>query len=196
MRAIERFVPERYNSYTLSAFLAQSSPQEPETSRVFRNWGNHIEGDFRMFHRLHSRLTSDSQGSALVETAISLPVILLLMTGIFSFSVALHQKLTLAEAVSNGGRVLGSERGDTDPCAAATSAIYAAAPILSQSNMTISYTLNGVPVGSGVTSCSGTQNMVAGQPAMVSVTYPVSISVYGESFGTFPLTTQIIEVIQ
>lgn len=141
-------------------------------------------------------LAKNTQGSALVETAICLPVVLFLMTGIFSFSVALHQKLTLTEAVSNGGRVLGSERGDTDPCSKATSAIYAAAPTLSQSNMTISYTLNGVAVGSGVTSCSGTQNMVAGQPAMVTVTYPVSISVYSQSFGTFPLTTQITEIIQ
>lgn len=147
-----------------------------------------------MLSRFCSQLTRDSQGSALVETAVSLPVILFLMTGIFSFSVALHQKLTLSEAVSNGGRVLAVERGDTDPCSAATSAIYAAAPALSQSNMTISYTLNGVAQTG--TSCSGTSNMVSGQPAEISVTYPVSISAFGENFGSFPLTTQITELVQ
>jgi Flp pilus assembly protein TadG len=150
----------------------------------------------RMLNRLYSSLSRDVHGSSLVETAVALPVILLLMTGIFSFSIALHQKLTLAEAVSNGGRVLASERGDTDPCAKTTSAIYAAAPTLSQSNMTLTYTLNGVSEGTGTTSCSGTTNMVAGGNAEIVATYPISISVYGKSFGSFPLTTQITEVVQ
>jgi Flp pilus assembly protein TadG len=149
-----------------------------------------------MLNRFYSAIARDMRGSAIVETAVALPVILLLMTGIFSFSIALHQKLTLAEAVSNGGRVLAAERGDTDPCKTTTTAIYAAAPTLSKSNMTISYTLNGVAVGSGVTTCSGTTNMVAGQSAEIVATYPISISVYGKSFGSFPLTTQITEVVQ
>jgi len=149
-----------------------------------------------MSDRFYSAVVDDAQGGAIVETAITLPIILLLLTGIFSFSMALHEKLTLAEAVSNGGRVLASERGDTDPCSTTTNAIYAAAPSLSQSNMTISYTLNGVAVGSGVTSCSGTTNMVSGQSAEITATYPVSISVYGKSFGSFPLTTQITETVQ
>lgn len=149
-----------------------------------------------MFNRIYSTISRDDLGSAIVETAVALPIILLLMTGIFSFSIALHQKLTLAEAISNGGRVLAAERGDTDPCKVTTSAIYSAAPTLAQSNMTISYTLNGVAVGNGVTTCSGTTNMVAGQPAAITATYPISISVYGKSFGSFPLTTQITEVVQ
>lgn len=149
-----------------------------------------------MLNRLSSALHNDAQGSAIVETAVALPVILLLMTGIFSFSIALHQKLTLAEAISNGGRVLAAERGDTDPCKTTTAAIYAAAPTLSQSNLTLSYNLNGVPVGAGVTTCSGTTNMVAGGSAEITATYPISISVYGKSFGSFPLTTQITEIVQ
>lgn len=149
-----------------------------------------------MLNRFYFSVFRNVQGGALVETAVSLPVVLLLMTGIFSFSIALHQKLTLAEAVSSGGRVLAAERGDTDPCLTATNSIYAAAPTLTRSNMTISYTLNGVAVGSGVTTCSGTQNMVSGQPAEITVSYPISIGVYGKSFGSFPLTTQITEVVQ
>ena len=149
-----------------------------------------------MLNRLSSALHNDAQGSAIVETAVALPVILLLMTGIFSFSIALHQKLTLAEAISNGGRVLAAERGDTDPCKTTTAAIYAAAPTLSQSNLTLSYTLNGVAVGTGTTTCSGTTNMVAGGSAEITASYPISISVYGKSFGSFPLTTQITEIVQ
>ena len=138
----------------------------------------------------------DTQGGALVETAVSLPLVLLLMTGIFSFSVALHQKMELAEAISAGGRVLAVERGDTDPCATTTAAITAASPTLSPSNITISYVLNGVSVGSGVTTCAGTSNMVSGGPAQIIATYPTTIGVFGTNWGTFNLGSQITEVVQ
>lgn len=146
--------------------------------------------------RISSRLHFETQGGALVEFSVTLPVILLLMTGIFSFSMALYQKLQMAEAVSAAGRVLAVDRGDTDPCKTTAAALYAAAPLLSKSNMTISFTLNGVPVGSGVTTCSGTTNMISGQPAQIVATYPVGVGVYGKNFGTFNLGTQITEVVQ
>ncbi|MGC1424333.1 MAG: TadE/TadG family type IV pilus assembly protein [Terracidiphilus sp.] len=149
-----------------------------------------------IFKRMGSAFARDVQGGALVEMAVSMPVILLLMTGIFSFSIALHQKLALAEAVSAGGRVLAVERGDTDPCKATTNAIYAAAPTLSQSNMTINYVLNGVAVGSGVTTCASTPNLVTGGTAQITATYPTSVSVFGRNLGTFNLATTITEVVQ
>lgn len=146
--------------------------------------------------RIRSAFIHDSRGGALVETAVAMPVILLMMTGIFSFSIALHQKLALAEAVSAGGRVLAVEKGDTDPCDTTAKAIYAAAPTLSKSNLTISFVLNGVPVGSGVTTCAGTTNMNSGNPAQIIASYPTSISVFGKNLGTFNLGTQITEVVQ
>jgi Flp pilus assembly protein TadG len=149
-----------------------------------------------VFKRMSSAFAQDAQGSALVEMAVSMPMILLLMTGIFSFSIALHQKLALAEAVSAGGRVIAVERGDTDPCGTTTKAIYAAAPTLSQSKMTIDYVLNGVDLGTGVTTCANTQNLVTGGNAQITATYPTNISVFGKNLGTFNLTTNITEVVQ
>jgi len=149
-----------------------------------------------MLQKIRAIFVSDTQGGALVEIAVTLPMVLLLMTGIFSFSIALYQKLQLAEAISNGGRVLAVDRGDTNPCQTTTAAIYAAAPGLTQSNLTISYTLNGVPVGTGVTTCAGTTNMVSGQPAQIVATYPISVGVYGKNWGSFTLSTQITEVVQ
>src|SRR5664279_4854272 len=67
-------------------------------------------------------------GGALVEMALVMPIMLAMLTGIFSFSVVLYQKLQLGEAVSNAGRVMALERGDTDPCLTTANAIYAAAP--------------------------------------------------------------------
>ena len=153
--------------------------------------------DVRSIGKLFRKaLTTSEHGSAIAETAVAMPIILLVMTGIFSFSVALHQKLALAEAVSAGGRVLAVERGDTDPCKKATDAIYAAAPTLSRSNMTISYVLNGVAVGSGVTSCPNNSNMVATGAAQITATYPIAVSIYGKSFGNLSLQTQLSEAIQ
>ena len=149
-----------------------------------------------MLEKIRAIFVSDTEGGALVEIAVTLPMVLLLMTGIFSFSIALYQKLQLAEAISNGGRVLAVDRGDTNPCQTTTAAIYAAAPGLAQSNLTISYTLNGVPVGTGVTTCAGTTNMVSGQPAQIVATYPIGVGVYGKSWGSFTLSTQITEVVQ
>ena len=99
-------------------------------------------------HRLFAR---GEQGSALVEMALVMPVMLMMLTGIFSFSVVLYQKLQLGEAVSNAGRVMALERGDTDPCATTASAIYAAAPALAKANLTLTFTLGGTNTSGTVT---------------------------------------------
>jgi Flp pilus assembly protein TadG len=146
--------------------------------------------------RIRSAFVHNDQGGALVETAVTMPIILLVMTGIFSFSIALHQKLALAEAISAGGRTLAVARGETDPCQKATDAIYGAAPLLSRSNLHISYVLDGVAVGNSVTTCANNPNMTAGRTAQIIATYPISVSVYGKSFGSLSLQTQISEAIQ
>jgi Flp pilus assembly protein TadG len=151
--------------------------------------------------KLRKGLASQSEGSALVEMGIALPVVLLLMTGIFSFSVALYQKLQLAESVSNAGRILAVDRGDSDPCQTATSAIYAAAPGLSKSNISLTYVLGGVNYGAGVTSCPGLSgsanaNMSAGGSAQIVATYPCSLQVYGVGYASCSMASRITEVVQ
>ena len=141
---------------------------------------------------------SGTRGSALVEMALSLPIMLGIMTGIFSFSIALYQKLELAEAVSNGGRVLAVDRGDSDPCDTTAKAIYAAAPTLNSSGITLNFVLNGVSSGA---SCPGSggganPNLVAGESATVSATYTCSINIYGYSYPGCTLGTQITETVQ
>jgi Flp pilus assembly protein TadG len=137
---------------------------------------------------------SGEEGSALVETSLVIPIIFLMMTGIFSFSIALYQKLELAQAVASGARYLSVDRGDTDPCAAAVAKIYAAAPTLTQSSITTTFVLNGTTYN-GKT-CSGTTNMVSGGNAQLTATYPCTLSVYGKSFGSCTLTENVTEVIQ
>jgi Flp pilus assembly protein TadG len=139
----------------------------------------------------------------MVETALAMPIILMVLTGIFFFSMAIYQKLALAEAVSVGGRFLSVDRGDTNPCSSATSKIVAAAPGLTASSMSFTYTLNGVATSG--TSCPGSAgaanaNMVAGGNAQIYVTYPCVLRYYpafGNSFaGSCTLHAGVVEVVQ
>lgn len=158
--------------------------------------------------RLRAFFGSGSEGGALVEFAVTLPVVLLLITGIFTFSVALYQKLTLAEAVSTGGRFLAVARGDNDPCQETAAQIYnAVQPGLNTSNLTITLTLDGAGVtgtqytisgGSTGAACAGTTAMgtQGGGTATVYAQYTCSLAVYGYTFPGCSLGTQITEVIQ
>jgi Flp pilus assembly protein TadG len=164
------------------------------------------KGHRSMLARMRSFRDSGTQGSALVEMALSLPIMLTVMTGIFSFSLALCQKLELAEAVSNGGRILAVDRGDPNPCSKVTNAIYAGAPTLIQGKMSLTFVLNGVTssVQNGTwtgTSCAGTgglanTNMVQGGNAQITATYPCVISVFRFAYPNCTLTQQLTEVVQ
>jgi Flp pilus assembly protein TadG len=145
------------------------------------------------------RVCAGTRGGALVEVAVTLPPLFLLMTGIFSFSIAIHQKLQLAEAISSGGRTLAVDRGDTDPCNTTANAIYGAAPGLSPSSIGLTFVLNGVSTSGA--SCPGSNggantNMVQGKNAQVTATYTCHIRVYGFSYPGCTLTSRITESVQ
>jgi TadE-like protein len=165
---------------------------------------------------LRKVLRSSEQGGAIVEMAVAMPVMLTVLTGVFSISVALYQKLLLSSAVSRGGAVLQLERGDTDPCTTAVNAIYAAAPGLSKSNLTITFTLGGTNTSGTITggtaypgtaqqgvapTCTaagsaGGAPLQAGWPAQIQATYPCSFAIYGVHLGSCTLKSTIAEVIQ
>jgi Flp pilus assembly protein TadG len=157
--------------------------------------------------RVRRFLHSDSEGGALVEMAVTLPLIMLIMTGIFSFSMALYQKLALAETVAAAGRQLAVDRGDHDPCATITAAIDSGAPGLSQAtlNKGIVITIGGNTETPGSCPGPGTSgpntDLAAGAGAQIQVTYPTTLSVVniwggGSNFGTVSLISQVTEVIQ
>jgi Flp pilus assembly protein TadG len=154
-----------------------------------------------MFARFARLLGSDTEGGAMVEMAVMLPLAMIMVTGISTFSLALYQKVQLCEAVSNAGHRLVSDRGDVDPCNTATQAIYAAAPQLKEANITLTYTLNGNNYGAGTTSCPGAGNtanlnMIAGQSATVQASYPCTVAVYGMGTKSCTIATQLTEMVQ
>jgi Flp pilus assembly protein TadG len=144
----------------------------------------------------------ERRGSAVVEMAFGIPILFLILTGIFWFSIALDQKVQLAEAISVGGRYLAIDRGDTDPCASSASKIYAAAPGLTQSSLSLTFTINGVATGASCPGSSGqaNANMISGANAEISASYPCTLTFFS-AYGSSPSTTcnikaAIEEVIQ
>lgn len=195
----------------LSGFAALPSADSAVPLSVASTQPSRWKSSFSRMRRFSIR---GDHGGALVEMALVMPIMLAMLTSIFSFSVVLYQKLQLGESVSNAGRVMALERGDTDPCATTANAIYAAAPALAKSSMTLTFTLGGTNSGgsvSGGTSYGGTKGtaptctaagnggtaaLQSGWPAQIQATYPCSFFVYNTKLGSCSVTTQVTEVIQ
>jgi len=123
-------------------------------------------------------------GSALVELAVTMPILLMLVTGICSFGLAFNHQLTLTSAVGAGGQYLQLIRtSTTDPCADTLTAIENAAPGLSAAGFSLTFNLNGNTVTGN--SCPGDQSyLTQGTPVSVSATYPCSLSIFGTRFSS------------
>lgn len=176
-------------------------------------WGRLLELNRSRVTRILDNIRSGDSGGAIAEMAVVMPVLLIMLTGIFSFSIALHQKLQLAEAVGAGGRTLAVDRSQANPCTDAANAIYAAAPGLAPSKLTLSITLgptsNGVITGGTTYSAAkgaaptctaaglgGGAAMQPGWGGKITATYPCSFQVYGVNLGSCNIATQLTEVIQ
>jgi Flp pilus assembly protein TadG len=125
------------------------------------------------------------EGQSLIEMAMVLPVFLLVTTGILAFGIGFNNYIQLTEATSIAAQSLAISRAQTtDPCATASSAVFAAAPQFTQGNLTFSFVLNGTPYSG--TSCSSSSNttgaagnLVQGGNATVMVSYPCAMQVFG-----------------
>jgi Flp pilus assembly protein TadG len=139
--------------------------------------------------RITALLHIGEQGSALVEMALIMPMLLILTTGIFVFGIAMNNYVTLTNAVSVGARTVAlNAQLTTDPCAVASAAIEAAAPSLISSKLTFSYTFNGSPYSgascnSSSVSTGAAGNLAAGTTVTVTATYPLNLSVFGNQMS-------------
>jgi Flp pilus assembly protein TadG len=154
--------------------------------------------------RVRARVrTRNEEGQALVEFALCLPLLMLILTGMMTFGIALNNYLELTNGVSIGARLVAISRGQTtDPCDTAAKALYRAAPFLKPANLTVKLVLNGTsyttatcPSSSTTTGSAG--NLVQGADAQLTVTYPCSLKVYGFNYApSCTMTARTTEVIQ
>jgi Flp pilus assembly protein TadG len=131
------------------------------------------------------------------------PLLLLVLTGILTFGLAFNNYVLLTEATSIGARTLAISRGaTTDPCATASSAVIAAAPLLTPGNLSFTFVLNGTSYtgascSSGSSTTGAAANLVQGSNVIVTVTYPCSLAVYGANYAPHcSLQAQMTELVQ
>lgn len=173
----------------LPMFVGYKLPQRPQGFRALSPEGLR-------------RILRGRDGSAILEMAFGLPILFMVLTGVFWTSISLYQKLQLAEAVSVGGRFIAVDRGDDDPCASTATKIYASAPGLQQSSMTLTFNINGVSTGASCPGSGGTANpnMVAGANAQITASYPCTIQFFPayHTSGSKACTLQssVVEVVQ
>ena len=129
--------------------------------------------------RAISRFSADS-GTAAIEFAFLAPVLFLIIAGACQFTMVLSNYVTLENAVHVGARAMAISRGDSTPVTDTKTQIYASAGALNQSNIQISYSVNGTTCS---TDASCGPAMAAGVPTSVSATYPCSLVVMGHNFG-------------
>lgn len=141
-------------------------------------------------------------GQSLIEFALCLPALLMVVTGITTFGIAMNNYLMLTNATNTGARQLAISRSQTlDPCATVVAAVTAGAPFLKSANLTFSFVLNGTSYSG--TSCSSSSyttgaagQLTQGATAQVTVTYPCSLSIYKMNLGTCLLKAQTSEYVQ
>jgi Flp pilus assembly protein TadG len=141
------------------------------------------------------RIRAGEQGQSLIEFLAASTILLLIVTGVTSFGITLHNFLILTNAVNAGAQQLSFSRGETtDPCATAYSAITAAAPTLT-SGITLSFVINGSSY-SGNSCTAGAAGMSQGAAAQVTATYPCTLSIYSMTYSSCSLRAQLTETIQ
>lgn len=147
-----------------------------------------------------------------MEFGLVAPVLLLVLTGIFSFGIILSQYEVLTDSVSAGARAFALSRLQTtpalaasDPCAYAIQVLKAAAPNLTSSslNFTIAYTDNSgssPSVSNYTTSCTdrastGSSQMHSDDQVQITATYPVTPIVFGWATRSLTMSSSATELV-
>jgi len=154
------------------------------------------------------RRSRDERGSALVEFALVAPLLLMLIFGMIAFGMVLYNQLALTNATNLGAQALASSRATLttganqgDPCGAVETAVYNAAPTLSQSKLSFTIVINGTTevagaTGSSVTCTSAYSSLATGQSSTVTITYPSTLSFIGVHGGAITLSASLTEAMQ
>ncbi|MCC7008023.1 MAG: pilus assembly protein [Acidobacteria bacterium] len=137
---------------------------------------------FRSAGRPHWR---DDSGQALVEIALSLPLLLAVVFGIAQFGITYNNYIMLTDAVRAGARQLSISRGQTNACTKARDRIYGSAASLSSGSLSITMTVAGGTYGYPGTSCPSNigTSMTGGADVTISATYPCGLTIFGVNYA-------------
>ena len=116
-----------------------------------------------------------TEGQAIVEFTLVVPLLLLVLLGIFKLGILFNHSLVLTDAVRVSARQLAVERGQPTPCADASTSFHSAGSGLSgAADPTYSFS-------DGTSQCSA--GLVSNTSATVTATYPCDLSILGVNFA-------------
>ncbi len=123
-----------------------------------------------------------SSGAAAVEFALLMPMLLLMLIGIFVFGIAISNYIVVTGSAQAAGLQLSISRGTTAPWTDTLNQVYASAAALTRTNLTVTLSVNGVACASDA-ACKILLSSNAGQAASATVTYSCSLLVLGRDYA-------------
>jgi Flp pilus assembly protein TadG len=111
------------------------------------------------------KTTKNEKGQTMAEFALALPVLLVLLLGVFQFGVAFNNYVTLTDAVRAGARKAAVSRNDSNPPGACKSEILGAADNLDKTKLDPTIRCD--------------SSWVSGDDVTVHADYPFDISLLG-----------------
>jgi len=152
------------------------------------------------------RLARDGEGGSLVETAVTVPIMIFLVTGMMSMGLALNAYLSLTNAVQAAAMQVAISAGQSgiDPCNLGATTAAAAAPTLSAGNITYTFYFGGTSgtkagpfKGTTASTCTGDlTDLSAGTNVTVEASYPVSLTIMGWKPTTVNMQSGAAELAQ
>jgi Flp pilus assembly protein TadG len=131
--------------------------------------------------RLRALIYSEDEGTQLVEIALVAPIMLIMLTGLASFSMALYSYQQLGYATSAAAQQIGAQQGlISDPCAQLATDMMGALPNWTASKFTYTAVITdsnntahtfGPTGGSGFSCTTGAGDMAQNYPMTVTVVY-------------------------
>lgn len=136
----------------------------------------------------------DASGAVLVETAIALPVLILMLVGMMQFGLIFMNYLRLTEATGAGARLMSVQRGLDTPWSDTIAEIRAAAPKPS-ANVSVAVSVNGTACGDD-SACAELLRDAQGQPLRVQTSYTCNLTFLSALPQLCPLTSSMTGRVQ
>jgi len=152
-------------------------------------------------------ISSRTDGGSLVEFALILPMMLMLITGMFTLGLSVNNYMVLTSGVGGAARALALSRGQTSPALAASDPCQFAVTIGQASASTIQgsitwqivwTTINSSGAAVSTTysnSCTGLA-LNSGDTVQIRGTRPYSIQMFGWSSQSLSMSAQTSELVQ
>jgi Flp pilus assembly protein TadG len=149
-----------------------------------------------IWRRRATRLAGDKSGAAAVEFGLIAPALLMILMAIIQFGLVLNNYLELTDAVRVAARNFSISSTSTTPMTGATAAATASAANLTAANITLTYSVNGTACASDA-ACATALSADAGDSAVVTGTYPCSLTVMAVNFASgCTLTSSTADMVE